>query len=155
HGQNIVTYSLIDNLAMALNVTDPEVVLQYLIKYQPDVKENLPYYDKLIAGVLAYYQEYHLAGKERVKPTHEHDDAVRAFIEALENLAAEGEVTAESAQNASFQSAKEREINMKQWFGVLYRIFLGQDSGPRIGSFVVLIGVEKAIARLKAHLDGV
>ncbi|MDH5478714.1 MAG: lysine--tRNA ligase, partial [Nitrospinota bacterium] len=60
----------------------------------------------------------------------------------------------EAAQNASFQSAKDREINMKQWFGVLYRIFLGQDSGPRIGSFVALIGADKAIARLRAHLDG-
>ena len=153
-GQNIVTYSLIDNLVAALNITDPEVVREYLIKYQPDVKENLPYYDKLISGVLAYYQEYHLAGREQLAPIHDHDEAVRAFMEELEKLATEGEVTAEAAQNASFQSAKDREINMKQWFGVLYRIFLGQDSGPRIGSFVALIGADKAIARLRAHLDG-
>ncbi|MDH4184002.1 MAG: lysine--tRNA ligase [Nitrospinota bacterium] len=152
-GENIITYSLIDNLASALSVTDPSIVREYLIKYQPAVAENLPYYEELIADVLTYYTEWRLANRVMVEPTHEFDEAVAAFAAELEKLAAAGEVTAEAAQNASFQAAKERGINMKQWFGALYGILLGQDSGPRIGSFVALIGVVRAVARLKAHLE--
>jgi lysyl-tRNA synthetase class 1 len=152
-GENIITYSLIDNLAAALNVTDPAIVRDYLMKYQPGVAGNLPYYDELIARVITYYKEYHLANKTAVEPTRAHDEAVRAFMEALVALGASGVVTAEAAQSASFHAAKEREVNMKEWFVTLYRILVGQDSGPKIGSFVALIGVEKAVERLKVHLE--
>ncbi len=43
---------------------------------------------------------------------------------------------------------------MKDWFRTLYRVFLGQSQGPRIGSFIALLGFEKTIERLDAHLDG-
>ena len=152
-GENIVNYSLIDNLASALNVTDKAVVREYLVKYQPAVAKNLPYFDELIEDVITYYTEFHLAQKTRVEPGHTLDEAVRAFMEALVSLKNAGGVTAEAAQNASFQAAKERGVNMKEWFITLYRILIGQDSGPKIGSFVTLIGVERAVEQLKAHLD--
>ena len=43
---------------------------------------------------------------------------------------------------------------MKDWFRTLYRVFLGQSQGPRIGSFIELLGVEKTIERLDTHLGG-
>ena len=40
----------------------------------------------------------------------------------------------------------------KDWFRTLYRIFLGQSQGPRIGSFIALLGYASCIERLEAHL---
>ncbi len=45
-----------------------------------------------------------------------------------------------------------REIRTKDWFRALYRIFLGQSQGPRIGSFIALLGYATCIERLGAHL---
>ena len=51
-----------------------------------------------------------------------------------------------------FQVAKEREIKTKDWFRVLYRLFLGQSQGPRIGTFIELLGTDTAVARIERHL---
>lgn len=41
---------------------------------------------------------------------------------------------------------------MKDWFRTLYRVFLGQSQGPKMGSFIELLGFEKTIERMDAHL---
>lgn len=154
HGENVVTYSLIYNLAIALSVTDASIVREYLVKYQPEVANNIEYYDELISDVLTYYREYYLPQRQGEEAGHEYDDALRQFAAELEKLEASGEeVTADAAQNLAFQAAKAHEVGMKDWFKTLYRVFLGQSSGPKIGSFVALIGVDRALERLRGHLD--
>jgi lysyl-tRNA synthetase class 1 len=49
--------------------------------------------------------------------------------------------------------AKDRDIKMKDWFRTLYRVFLGQSQGPRIGSFIALLGYRTSIERLEAHIS--
>jgi lysyl-tRNA synthetase class 1 len=53
-----------------------------------------------------------------------------------------------------FQVAKEREIKTKDWFRTLYCVFLRQSQGPRIGTFIELLGIDTAVARIEAHLAG-
>lgn len=149
-GENVVTYSLIYDLLIALSVTDPEVVKGYLLKYQPQVAENLEYYEQLIREVITYYTEVYLPNRHVEEPGHAHDAALSAFECALEGI--EEELTPEIIQNAAFQAAKEREIPMKEWFTTLYRLFLGQPSGPKVGTFIALIGVDRAMEKLRAHL---
>lgn len=153
HGGKVITYSLIYELITALNEPDPDIVRDYLIKYQPEIKNNIEYYDKLIADAIAYYIEVWLPNKLEDAPTREFDEAVSEFCAALEKLRDEGKTpTAEEIQNLSFQIAKARDIKMKDWFRNLYRIFLRQSSGPKIGSFIALLGLDKAVERLKGHL---
>ena len=59
---------------------------------------------------------------------------------------------AEALQTLVFQVAKDSGVQTKDWFRTLYRIFLGRSQGPRIGSFVALLGIEKAVERIEAHL---
>jgi len=35
--------------------------------------------------------------------------------------------------------------NLRDWFGALYEILLGQKQGPRMGSFIALYGRQKTI----------
>lgn len=38
------------------------------------------------------------------------------------------------------------------WFNMLYQVLLGQEKGPRFGSFVAVYGVTNAIAMIDAAL---
>jgi lysyl-tRNA synthetase class 1 len=63
------------------------------------------------------------------------------------------EPDADELQTAVFQVAKDTDVKMKDWFRTLYRVFLGQSQGPRIGSFIALLGYRTCMARLEAHLS--
>jgi lysyl-tRNA synthetase class 1 len=84
---------------------------------------------------------------------HEHDEALAALLAGLEDMEKTSPTPEPDVlQNMAFKAAKEREIKMKDWFKTLYRVFLRQSSGPKIGSFIALLGYEKAKERIKAHL---
>ncbi len=51
-----------------------------------------------------------------------------------------------------FQIAKDRGIRAKDWYGTLYRLFLRQPQGPRVGTLLALLGLPAVSARLEAHL---
>ena len=72
--------------------------------------------------------------------------------ELVRLTASGGEPDADSLQTLVFAVAKDRQIKGKDWFRTLYRIFLGQSQGPRIGSFIALLGYDTCIERLEAHL---
>ena len=44
--------------------------------------------------------------------------------------------------------------NLRDWFQALYQILLGQDQGPRFGSFVALYGLEETIQLINRALSG-
>ncbi len=152
--QRTVTYSLILELILALNQDDPRIVRDYLLKFQPDIAGNVAYYEQLIEDALAYYREVLLPGREKETAGHEMDEGIAALRDELVRLAASGAVPdADSLQTLAFQVAKDRGLKMKDWFRTLYRLFLGQSQGPRIGSFISLLGFDKTIERLNAHLE--
>lgn len=148
-GDKIVNYSMIYDLIITLNAPSHDIVREYLLRYQPEIAENMEYYDELIGHAMLYYREVYLPSRKEEAPGREHDELVAAFAEGLEKL---GEVEPEAVQSLAFQVAKDRGINPREWFTTLYRIFLRQSSGPRIGSFVTLIGAEKALEMLRRHL---
>ncbi len=152
-GHKTITYSLILELILALNQDDPRIVRDYLLKYQPAIAANVAYYEKLIEDALAYYREVILPARKAEAPDHELDPAIRALRDELARLAATGvEADADTLQTMVFQVAKDRDIKTRDWFRTLYRVFLGQSQGPRIGSFIALLGYRKCIERLEAHL---
>ena len=42
----------------------------------------------------------------------------------------------------------------QEWFGALYRTLIGQEKGPRFGSFAALYGVDETRALIRRALDG-
>lgn len=152
-GQKVVTYSLILELILALNQDDPRIVRDYLLKYQPDIAGNVAYYEHLIEDALAYYCDVMLPGRKSEEAGHDLDEALGALRDLLVQLRDTGAVPdADSLQTQAFQVSKDRGLTMKDWFRTLYRVFLGQSQGPRIGSFIALLGFDKTIERLNAHL---
>jgi lysyl-tRNA synthetase, class I len=151
--EKIVTYSMIFELIMALAEDHPDVVRDFLVKYQPQVAANIAYYDALIEDALTYYREVYLPTRVAEQPGHDLDEALAALCAELRKLVEQKAVPdSESLQALVFQVAKDREIKTKDWFRTLYRVFLGQSQGPRIGAFIALLGLDKSIERIESHL---
>ena len=43
--------------------------------------------------------------------------------------------------------------NNRDWFKLIYEVLLGSQSGPRLGSFFVLLGKEKTVEKLNEVLQ--
>ena len=150
--RKVVTYSMIFQLIMALNQNDPAIVRELLLRYQPEIAGNLAYYEQLIEDALTYYREVVLPARRIEEPGHELDEALTALRAALVPLQG-SPADPEALQTAVFQAAKDRGIKTKEWFGTLYRVFLRQPQGPRIGTLFALLGLPAVIKRLDAHLE--
>jgi lysyl-tRNA synthetase class 1 len=160
-GHRSVPYSLIVDLVMSLGTDDPEMVRDYLVKYQPDVAANIAYYDRLTRDALTYTREVLLPHRTVEEPGHDLDAALATLAAKLRAAASPGAGAASSGAPASpdpealqtlvFQVAKDSGVQPREWFRTLYRLFLGQSQGPRLGSFIALLGVDKAAERIEAH----
>ncbi len=124
------------------------------MKFEPEIAANVAYYEKLIEDALGYYREVLLPGRSVEAAGHQLDAAVTALRDELSRLEKAGAPPdPDTLQTMVFQVAKEREIRTRDWFRELYRIFLGQSQGPRIGSFIALLGYATCVQRLQAHLE--
>jgi lysyl-tRNA synthetase class 1 len=151
--EKIVNYTMIFELILALNQDDPAIVREFLLRYQPEIAGNLGYYDQLIEDALTYYREVALPALKTEEPDHMMDEALAALRDALGKLkGTPAGADPEALQTTVFQVAKDREIKPKDWFRILYRVFLRQSQGPRIGTLFALLGLEATIGRLEAHL---
>ena len=43
--------------------------------------------------------------------------------------------------------------NLRDWFSAFYQVVLGQNQGPRLGSFIKFYGIEKTINLLEERLS--
>jgi hypothetical protein len=73
--------------------------------------------------------------------------ALRELATELKKVDLAKQNDANELQNLVFQIGKNHgyEKNMREWFLALYQILLGQDQGPRMGSFIALFGVDNFV----------
>jgi lysyl-tRNA synthetase class 1 len=138
-----VTFALLLNLVSASNAENKETLWGFISNYSKGATpEEYPLLDQLVGYALVYYENF-------VKPNKKYRTATPFEIEALELLKAEIEKIPEDAEANEFQTAvfsvgKEKKYeNLREWFGALYEILLGQKEGPRMGSFIALYGKQK------------
>ena len=61
---------------------------------------------------------------------------------------------AEDIQTVIYEIGKVNEFeNLRNWFQALYQILLGQDQGPRFGSFVELYGIQETVNLIERALN--
>ena len=62
---------------------------------------------------------------------------------------------AEDVQTAVYAIGKNHEFDdLKSWFKALYETLLGQSTGPRMGSFIILYGIEETKILIDRVLKG-
>ncbi len=163
-----ISFGMLLNLAAVANSEDPAVLWGFLRRYAPDASpQKFPRLDRMIGYAVAYFRDFVLPKKV----FRAADEVERA---ALENLGAalaqlpQG-ASAEEVQTLLYDVARpipryqnlaakgatpERPGVSNDWFNMLYQVLLGEDRGPRFGSFVALYGVDNTRALIADALAG-
>lgn len=143
-----LSYSLLLNLASACNPENDEVLWGFISKYQAGLTpENSPLLSDMVKSAISYYNDFIKKHKKYREATSEEKAAIRELSEALQETTQEQRGDGAALQNIVFQVGKNHgyEKKMREWFLALYQVLLGQDQGPRMGSFIVLFGIENFI----------
>ena len=153
--QILLTYSLLLNLVTVCHSDDKRMLWHFISRYNADARpETAPILDRLLDYAIRYYRDF-------VKPTQRHRAPSEDEKRALADLAAalrqvpEG-ASAEEIQTVVYEIGKQHPTfaNLRSWFQALYQILLGQNDGPRMGSFIALYGIPETIALIDTAIAG-
>ena len=164
---NPVPFAMLLNLVSASNAENSDVLWGFISRYAPGVTpQSNPQLDALVGYAIRYFNDF-------VKPTKTFrapDDVERDALTALDsNLAAldsgsDGAAIQDSILNVARAIERYQDHKRKSpdggpgvsvaFFQMLYQVLLGQDRGPRFGSFVALYGIDETRALIAEALAG-
>ncbi len=149
-----LSFALLLNLAGVCNTEDPAVLWGFISRYAPGAgPETAPLLDQLIGYAIAYYRDFVKPQKRYRMPTDMERAALEELLGELEALSEDAE--AEAIQTQVYEVGKRYEFeSLRAWFKALYEILLGQEQGPRMGSFFALYGLEASRGLLRKALAG-
>ncbi|WP_337877168.1 lysine--tRNA ligase [Elioraea sp.] len=148
-----VSYTMLLNLASVVNAERPEMLWGFIRRYAPDATpERWPLLAVLVDRAVAYYRNFVRPSKRFRDPTPEEAAALADLADALE--AAPADADAAALQDIVFEAGKRHvpKERLRDWFGCLYQVLLGQQEGPRFGGFVALYGVAETVALIRGTL---
>lgn len=147
-----VTFSMLLNLVSAANASDKSTLWGFISKYDAAASPEVnPQLDALVGFAIRYFEDF-------VKPTKTFRPPTEVERNALENLANRFEALPDNAdgetlQTEVFSAGKDFEIEpLRDWFQAIYQVLLGQDQGPRFGSFAALYGKDRTVAMIREAL---
>jgi lysyl-tRNA synthetase, class I len=147
-----ISFNLLLNLASACNPEDKNVLWGFIHKYSQSANPgSAPFLDGLVDYAIAYYNDFIKPSKTYKIPSENEIILLDHIISKLESISSSS--TAEEIQNAFYQIGKENTANLRDYFGALYEMLLGQKEGPRLGSFVSLYGIDNTIKLIKEAKD--
>jgi len=163
-----VSFGVLLNLAAVVNAEDKAILWGYLRRYAPQPTAAADaFLDGLMEHAIAYYRDFVKPAKRYRAPSEAERIALedlarrlRAEREALDALPVDAR--AARIQDITYDAGRRPPFIQKQkdgsdgvsldWFNALYQVLLGQERGPRFGSFAALYGVEESIALVEAAL---
>lgn len=133
-------YSDLINLVSATGLTAPDLLRPYLERSfgSSRVEANWEFIQDLLAKAANYYEDFILPERRVPELSAEQWELVDLFVDLIGREAA-----ADAIQTGVFDIANGSGLAPKEYFKLLYGVLLGQESGPRIGGFVQLLGKEK------------
>jgi lysyl-tRNA synthetase class 1 len=162
-----VSFALLLNLVSASNAHDRGVLWGFISRHAPGVSpQTHPELDRLTGYAIRYFDDF-------VKPTkvfRAPDEIERQALAALEKTLGELPDSADGGeiQNAALNVARRIERyqdHSKQspeggpgvsvaFFQMIYQVLIGQERGPRFGSFAALYGIPETRALIDKALAG-
>jgi lysyl-tRNA synthetase class 1 len=162
-----VTFTMLLNLASASNTHDKNVLWGFILRHVKGVTpETHPKLDELVGYAVRYYNDFVQPKKIFRAP----DEVERKALESLDKKLADLQAGAdpETIQSAILDVARAIPRYQDQerkgptggpgvsvvWFSTLYEILLGQERGPRFGSFVAIYGIPETRSLIARALSG-
>jgi lysyl-tRNA synthetase class 1 len=149
-----ISFSLLLNLVSAANAEDAGVLWGFIQRYLPGATpENHPELDRLVHYAIRYFHDFIKPNKTFRVPDQRERRALEALASRLAAL--DDSHDAGVIQDIGYEIGKTAGFEpLRDWFTALYQVLLGQDQGPRFGSFVALYGVNETCALIKKALTG-
>ncbi len=148
-----ITFNLILNLANVCNAENTDIMWGFIENYYGKLKrEDYPYIQKLLDYGVSYYKKFVLPNKKYRQPSEKERKGFIKLINILENIHESSDP--EDIQTKVYDIGMELEFEkLKYWFQGFYQVILGQDQGPRIGSFIKFFGIKETINLLRDKLN--
>ena len=161
---NPITFAMLLSLVTASNAENADTLWGFIGRYRPGVtRQTHPHLDKLVSYAIHYFHDFVLPAKKFREPDGTERAALTDLRDALSQLAAEApperiqEVVYEVGRREPFLDEKKKAKDGKPgvslaWFDMLYQVLLGQEKGPRFGSFVSAYGLQNTIDMIDGAL---
>jgi lysyl-tRNA synthetase class 1 len=163
-----ISFGLLLNLVAASNAHDKDVLWGFIRRHAPDASPAThPLLDHLAGYAVRYYEDFVRPKKKFRAPDEVEAQALRALSDALAKAPAGA--SAEELQAILYDVGRSvpryHDLAAKgatpdkpgvsnAWFGAIYQVLLGEERGPRFGSFIELYGVENTRALIAKALKG-
>jgi lysyl-tRNA synthetase class 1 len=161
-----ISFAMLLNLVSASNAENAETLWGFIGRYWPGVTpQSHPKLDALVGYAIHYFRDFVLPEKRFREPEPGERSALLDLRDALSQLPADS--SAERIQEVVYEvgrrepyldkSGKSKTKDGKpgvalDWFNMLYQVLLGQQKGPRFGSFVAVYGLENTVAMIDGAL---
>jgi lysyl-tRNA synthetase, class I len=159
-----LSFQMLLTLVSSSNAENAETLWGFIGRYRPGVTPKThPKLDAMVGYAIQYFRDFVLPTKKFREPTETERKALADLRDALSNL--KPGATAEDIQNVVYEigrrepfldhakKAKDGRPGVSlDWFNMLYQVLLGQEKGPRFGSFAAAFGVQNTIDMIDGAL---
>ena len=159
-----VTFTMLLTLVSSSNAENAGTLWGFIGRYRPGVTaQTHPKLDAMVQYAIHYFRDFVLPTKKFRQPTDSERAALTDLRDALGQLPAEA--TAEQIQDVVYEiGRREPFLDEKKkakdgkpgvsldWFNMLYQVLLGQEKGPRFGSFVAVYGLQNTVDMIDGAL---
>jgi lysyl-tRNA synthetase class 1 len=159
-----ISFSMLLTLVSSSNAENEETLWGFIGRYRPGVTPKThPKLNEAVEYALHYFRDFVLPDKKFREPSDEERKALFDLRDALSNLPAAAtpeniqDVVYEVGRRPPFLDEKKKAKDGKpgvslDWFNMLYQVLLGQEKGPRFGSFVAAFGVKNTVDMIDGAL---
>ena len=159
-----LSFQMLLTLVSSSNAENAETLWGFIGRYRPGVTpQTHPKLDALVGYAINYYRDFVLPEKRFREASDNERAALMDLRDALAQLPPDA--SAEDIQNVVYEiGRREPFLDMKKkskdgqpgvsldWFNMLYQVLLGQEKGPRFGSFVAVYGLANTIGMIDGAL---
>src|SRR5499427_7078218 len=154
-----ISFSMLLTLVASSNAENAETLWGFIGRYRPGVTpQTHPKFDALVRYAIHYFRDFVLPQKRFREASEVERAALTDLRDALAQLPADAD--AQRIQDVVYEigrrepfldtSGKGKTKDGKpgvslEWFNMLYQVLLGQEKGPRFGSFVAVYGIKNTI----------
>jgi lysyl-tRNA synthetase, class I len=160
-----LAFSMLLTLVSSSNAENAEALWGFIGRYRPGLTpQSHPALDRLVGYAIHFFRDFVLPKKRFREPSPAERAALMDLRDALAQLPADA--SAEKIQelvyevgrrepflDTSGKSTRDGKPGVSlEWFNMLYQVLLGQEKGPRFGSFVAVYGIDNTIAMIDGAL---
>jgi lysyl-tRNA synthetase class 1 len=159
-----IAFNMLLTLVASSNAENAETLWGFIGRYRPGVTpQTHPKLDALVGYAIHYFRDFVLPTKKFREPQPIERVALTDLRDALSQLPSDA--TAEAIQDVVYEvGRREPFLDEKKkakdgkpgvaldWFNMLYQVLLGQEKGPRFGSFVAVYGVQNTVDMIDGAL---